>query len=135
MNRREFLSAAAAAAAGLAVAKDEPPMTPLVDTHQHLWDLSKFKLAWVKEGHPLNQNFTPKEYAEATEGLKVVKAVYMEVDVIEEQQQKEADYLLDLIKSKSTPTVAAVVSGRPANGDAFKKYVAQFKGSPYIKGL
>jgi predicted TIM-barrel fold metal-dependent hydrolase len=135
MNRREFLSAAAAASAGLAAAKDEPPMTPIVDTHQHLWDLAKFKLAWVKEGHPLNQSFTPKEYAEATKGLNVVKAVYMEVDVVEEQQQKEADYLLELIKSKAAPTVAAVVSGRPASGDAFKKYVAQFKGSPYIKGL
>src|SRR5262245_45414988 len=110
-------------------------MTPIVDTHQHLWDVSKFKLAWVKEGHPLKQSFTPKEYAEATKGLNVVKAVYMEVDVVEEQQQKEADYVLELIKSKYTPTVAAVVSGRTASGDAFKKYVAQFKGSPYIKGL
>jgi predicted TIM-barrel fold metal-dependent hydrolase len=136
MNRREFLSAAAAAsAAGLAAAKDDPAMTPIVDCHQHLWDLSRFKLAWVKEGHPLAQSFTPKEYAEATKDLNIVKAVYMEVDVVEEQQQKEADYLLELIKSKATPTVAAVVSGRPANGDAFKKYVAQFKGSLHIKGL
>ena len=136
MNRREFLSAAATATAGLAAtAKDEAKMIPIVDCHQHLWDLSKFKLAWVKEGDPLAVSHTPKEYSEATKGLNFVKAVYMEVDVVEEQQQKEADYLIELIKSKTTPTVAAVVSGRPNKGDAFKKYVAQFKGSPYIKGL
>ena len=88
-------------------------MIPIVDCHQHLWDLSKFKLAWVKEGDPLAVSHTPKEYAEATKGLNVVKAVYMEVDVVEEQQQKEADYLIELIKSKTTPTVAAVVV-RPA---------------------
>jgi predicted TIM-barrel fold metal-dependent hydrolase len=136
MNRREFLSAAATASATLAAtAKDEPKMIPLVDCHQHLWDLSKFKLAWVTEGNPLAVSHTPKEYAEATKGLNIVKSVYMEVDVVEEQQQKEADYLIELIKSKSGPTVAAVVSGRPNKGDAFKKYVDQFKGSTYIKGL
>jgi predicted TIM-barrel fold metal-dependent hydrolase len=135
MNRREFLSIAATAAAGLAAAKDEAKMIPIVDCHQHLWDLSKFKLAWVKEGDPLAVSHTPKEYAEATKGLNFVKAVYMEVDVVEEQQQKEADYLVELIKSKESITVAAVVSGRPNRGDAFKKYVDQFKDSKYIKGL
>lgn len=135
MNRRDFLSTAATAVvAGPMLAKDAP-MLAIVDTHQHLWDLSKLKLAWVKDGDVLAVNYTPKEYAQAIEGLNFVKSVYMEVDVVEDHQQKEADYLLELIKSKSSPTVAAVVSGRPTKGDAFKKYVAQFKGSPYFKGL
>ncbi|HKB03156.1 MAG TPA: amidohydrolase family protein [Gemmataceae bacterium] len=135
MNRRDFLSLAAAVPAALAAAKDESAMMPLVDCHQHLWDLSKFKLAWVKPDDPLAISHTPKEYAEATKGLNIVKAVYMEVDVVEEQQQKEAEYIIDLIMSKTGPTVAAVVSGRPNKGDAFKRYVSQFKGSPYVKGL
>lgn len=135
MNRREFLSAAAAAAALPAAAKDDPAMMPLVDCHQHLWDLSKLKLAWVKEGQPLAHSFTPKEYAEHTKGLNIVKSVYMEVDVVEEDEQKEVDYVVGLIKSKSSPTVAAVVGGRPAKGEEFRKYVAQFKGGPYVKGL
>ncbi|HEX3152738.1 MAG TPA: amidohydrolase family protein [Gemmataceae bacterium] len=135
MNRREFLSAAGATVAAGALAKDETKMIPIVDCHQHLWDLSKLKLAWVKEGEPLAHSFTPKEYAEASQGLNIAKCVYMEVDVVEADQQKEVDYLIELIKSKSSPTVAAVVGGRPNKGDEFKKYVAQFKGSPYIKGL
>ena len=135
MNRRAFLSAAAGSVAAVAVAaKDDPKMPPIVDTHQHLWDLTKFKLAWVKDGDPLNASYTPKEYAAATAGLNVVKAVYMEVDVVEEEQQKEVDYLIELIKSKATPTCAAVVSGRP-NADGFAKYAAQFKGSKYVKGI
>ena len=51
MNRREFLAAAAATSASLAAAKDEPvtnaDQLPIVDTHQHLWDITKFKLAWI----------------------------------------------------------------------------------------
>ena len=113
-------------------------MLPVVDTHQHLWNLDEFKLAWfdpkTPEGKILGHNFTPKEYAEATKGLNVVKAVYMEVDVVPEQQQKEADYIIELCESGKTPTCAAVVSGRP-NSDGFEKYAKQFKGHKYVKGI
>src|SRR4029079_5662898 len=74
MNRRDFLSAAATASlAAAAAAKDDPTMPPVVDTHQHLWDLSRIRLGWVKPDDPLNHSFTPKEYAEATQGLNVAK--------------------------------------------------------------
>jgi predicted TIM-barrel fold metal-dependent hydrolase len=146
MNRREFLAAAAAAAPAAALAqrpkKDRPVLTPnqipIVDTHQHLWDLSQFKLAWfnpdTSEGKILGHSFTPKEYAEATKGLNLVKAVYMEVDVIPEQQQKEADYVVGLCESGKAPTCAAVVSGRPAS-EGFERYAKQFKGHKYVKGI
>jgi predicted TIM-barrel fold metal-dependent hydrolase len=141
MNRREFLAAVAVSAGShqhlFAQPKDKP-MLPIVDTHQHLWDLTKFKLAWfdpnTPEGKILGHNFTPTEYAEATKGLDVVKAVYMEVDVIPEQQQQEADYIVQLCESGKTPTCAAVVSGRP-NSDGFETYAKQFKGSKYVKGI
>lgn len=142
MNRREFLVASAATTGGfhlqLAAQQKEKPMFPIVDTHQHLWDLDKFKLAWFDpnspEGMILGQSFTPKEYAEATRGLNVVKSVYMEVDVVPEQQQKEADYIIELCKSGKSPTCAAVVSGRP-NSEGFEKYAKQFKGHPHVKGV
>src|SRR5262245_51762135 len=103
MNRRDFLAASAATIASTSLAKSEDkPMLPIVDTHQHLWNLDELKLAWfdpkTPEGKILGHNFTPKEYAEATKGLNVVKAVYMEVDVVPEQQQKEADYIIELCK-------------------------------------
>jgi predicted TIM-barrel fold metal-dependent hydrolase len=139
MNRREFLAASAATAAAPAFAQPGgKPMIPIVDTHQHLWDLSKFQLAWFNpdtpEGKILGKNYTPKEYAEETKGLNVVKAVYMEVDVVPEQQQKEADFIIELCASGKTPTCAAVVSGRP-NSDGFEKYARQFKGHKHVKGI
>ncbi|HEV3436108.1 MAG TPA: amidohydrolase family protein [Gemmata sp.] len=139
MNRREFLATTAATVAAPTFAHTkEKPVLPIVDTHQHLWDLTKFKLAWfdpeTPEGKIIGHSFTPKEYAEATKGLNVVKSVYMEVDVIPDQQQKEADYLIDLCKSGDTTTCAAVLSGRP-NSEGFEKYAKQFKGSKYVKGI
>ena len=135
MNRREFIAAAATATvAASAFSREAPAMIPVIDTHQHLWDLSKFKLGWLKKGEPLDASYTPTEYAAATDGLNVVKAVYMEVDVVEEQQQQEADFIIALCESKKTPTCAAVVSGRP-NSDGFAKYATAFKGSKYVKGI
>ncbi|MEZ6140170.1 MAG: amidohydrolase family protein [Zavarzinella sp.] len=140
MNRRDFIAASATIAGTAAMGnqgssgKEKPAMQPIIDTHQHLWDLSKFKTNWLTPDSPLGKNYTPIEYAKAIDGLNVVKSVYMEVDVVVEQQQQEADYLLELIVSKKTPTVAAVLSGRPAS-DQFQKYVDQFKDLPQIKGI
>jgi predicted TIM-barrel fold metal-dependent hydrolase len=146
MNRREFLAASLAVttAAARAEAKEEakekekqkekPAMRQIVDTHQHLWNLSKFRLPWVTKDSPLNRSFVPEDYKKATEGLNVVKAVYMEVDVDPAQQQQEADFLIELCKNGGTPTVAAVVSGRP-NSPGFKAYAAQFRDSRYVKGI
>ena len=59
----------------------EKPL-PIVDTHQHLWDLKKFELPWLGSvPKVLDRSYLPADYAKATEGLNVVRAVYMEVDV------------------------------------------------------
>jgi L-fuconolactonase len=75
-----------------------------------------------------------KDYQTAVDGLNVVKAVYMEVDVDPAQQPDEAAYVTEICRTGKSPTVAAVVSGRPA-ADDFAKYLDRFKGNTYIKGL
>lgn len=107
---------------------------PIIDTHQHLWDLSKFKLPWLKDEPTLNRCYLPEDYAKATEGMNVVKTIYMEVDVEESQQSAEAKWVLDLCDEKKTAPCAAVISGRPAS-DGFKAYLDQFKDRKALKGV
>ena len=109
-------------------------MLPVVDTHQHLWDLSKLRLPWLKPGGDLSRSFVMKDYLQATAGLNVVKSVYMEVDVAPEDKVAEAEYVVDLCKQQDNPTCAAVVGGRVAE-PGFKDYIMRFKGSPYVKGV
>lgn len=109
-------------------------MLPIIDTHQHLWDLSKFNLPWVDSAPAINRSYLQSDYAAATAGLNVVKAVYMEVDVEPSQQVAEALYITDQCQRPDTPTVGAVISGRPASPD-FAAYIGQFKGNSYIKGV
>lgn len=110
-------------------------MLPIIDTHQHLWDLTRFRLPWTDSSPSLNRSFLTSDYLEATRGLNVVKAIYMEVDVEPSQQVAEAEHLIELSQRDDTPTVAAVISGRPADAEGFKAYITRFKDSPYIKGV
>ena len=138
MTRRDFLketTALAGALAGAEASAAQEPATPaIVDTHLHLWDLSRFRLPWIRQGAPLARSFVMKDFLTATMGLGVVKAVYMEVDVEVGQQRAEADYVLDICRQDNTPLKAAVISGRPAS-DGFRKYLEGFQRNRYLKGV
>ncbi|MFC1764354.1 hypothetical protein ACFL6U_20055 [Planctomycetota bacterium] len=63
---------------------------------QHMWDLDRFTLSWLKP--PLARSFTFQDYMTASKGLNIVKAVYMEVNVAPEQKRQEAEYIIELCK-------------------------------------
>lgn len=137
MNRRRFLERVSQVAVATSLMSPlrslgAEPLIPIVDTHQHLWDLSRLKLTWLRP--PLDRSFTLKDYLEASQGLNLVKAVYMEVAVPAEQRLEEAQYVLDLCKQPGSLTCAAVLAGSPAEDD-FEPYVLRFKGNPYVKGF
>lgn len=139
MNRRRFLFGSLMSligskgilSAGPAGAVNYPP---IIDTHQHLWDLGRFRLPWLKPGGELTRNFTLADYEKATKGLGIVKSVYMEVAVAPEQKLAEAEYIAKVCADKGNKTCAAVIGGLILK-DGFNEYISRFKGSPYIKGV
>lgn len=144
-SRRQFFKqTAATATAGLAVSRISAQTRgegavketeiPIIDCHQHLWDLSKFKLPWIKPGSLLGRSFVMADYLAAIEGTGIKHSVYMEVDVEPSQQQAEAEHLIEICQSGKAPTVGAVISGRPAS-DKFGDYIKPLAASPYIKGV
>ena len=109
-------------------------MIPIVDTHEHLWDLNRFHLPWLEGGGPLAKDHLPEDYQRVSNGLNVVKTVYMEVDVTPEQHVAEAEYVLGLCERSDNPMVGATIGGRPAES-GFADYIARFKGVSAIKGV
>jgi L-fuconolactonase len=106
---------------------------PIIDTHQHLWDLERFRLPWLAGAPKIDRSFLMEDYLEATAGLNVVKSVYMEVDLDVSQQVEEARQVVELCERDDNPMAAAVISGRPASPD-FVEYLDRV-ASPYIKGV
>lgn len=141
LTRRQFFEQSSAATLAAAAVYAHGPLLAaetdaqvIVDCHQHLWDLSKFKLPWLT-GAPkiLNQTYHIREYRTATAGLKM-RSIYMEVHVDSSQLDAEADHVIDLSRSGTAPTEAAVIGSRPES-PSFLKYVERFKGSPIVKGV
>src|ERR1043166_2174714 len=123
MQRREFMQrtalgavavgvGATVATAGPVNVQPEKPMQRIVDTHVHLWDLNRFRLPWLEKPSPLARNHVIKDFQTATDGLNVVKGVYMEVDVDPKHHNAEADYVLDICRQGNTQLAAAVIGGR-----------------------
>jgi L-fuconolactonase len=143
LRRREFvkrsIATAAALGATMSSSSAEPQARPpipskVIDTHQHLWDLSKFRLPWTAANPKMARGYSMQDYLAATAGIPIVKSVYLEVDVDPAQQQAEADHVVALCRRGEGPLAAAVISGRPA-ADSFRAYITPFKGHKYVRGL
>jgi len=147
VSRRDFLTTVAVAGTAGSFAcrldsmvsaedKSVSEQFAIIDTHQHLWDLSKFKLPWHKDPDtkPLQRGFVMSDYLDATKGLNVVKTIYMEVDVEPHQQVEEVAYVTDLCQRKDNPMRAAVVSGRPGTPE-FEPYIRKVAENKFIKGI
>ncbi len=135
-NRRQFLESTAAAtlaAAGCVTTAQNLPAL-IVDTHQHLWDLSLQKLPWLAEAPQLlRKSYRTEEFLASTAGLQV-RAVYMEVDVAEEELADEATRVLGLAAGGKSPTRAAVIGARP-DAAGFADYLKRFAANPLLKGV
>lgn len=109
-------------------------MYPIIDTHQHLWDLSLFNLPWLDGAEVLKRDYVTSDYLAATKDANVVKTVYMEVDVAADQKIAEADHLIELCARDDNPTAGAVISGDPGT-DCFAEYINAYRDTSAIKGV
>jgi L-fuconolactonase len=148
LDRRDFLRAAGAGAAALAIdvptallqAAPEKPVSasriPIVDTHVHLWDLSKLHLPWLTlpKGKPLARSYLLKDYDAATAGANVVKTVYMEVACDPKQHTVEAEYVINLCRQPGSRMAGAVIGGS-LQSERFGDYIKEYAQNPYVKGV
>ena len=109
-------------------------MNPIVDTHQHLWDLRILRLPWLEEVAELRENHVMSTYFEASKTFEVAKMVYMEVDASPDQIEREAEYVLGLCDAPDNPMAGATLRGMPGT-DGFADWARQCAADPRVKGL
>lgn len=115
--------------------------TKIIDTHQHLWDLTKLDVPWVNKVDSLNRSFLVSDYAEATRktddcafDYRIEKTIYMEVDVAESNIKKEIDTVVDLIRNPENSICAMIAATRP--GEVFFGEILEIADStPEIVGF
>jgi len=112
-------------------------MRQIIDTHLHLWDLSRFALPWLAEVKPLDRNFTQEDFrrdAAKGPGWEIERAVYVEVDVAPEQRQEEAEYVAGLCADEDSLVEGAVISVDLSSPDA-PKTLRKYEGHPFVRGV
>lgn len=120
-TRRDILLAAAASAAApllsprsIFAAAEESDMGPIIDTHQHLWDLEALNPPWVGGADAiLQKKYYLEEYAKESKGLNIASSMYMEIDMAPEKVDFEAEHILGICRSGKAVTRGAILSGRP----------------------
>ncbi|RRQ49614.1 hypothetical protein DZC72_03170 [Maribacter algicola] len=143
MKRRKFLKKTSNFALATALTPNTHAMEllslqkdlniPIIDTHQHLWDINRFKLKWPVP--PIdNQSFLIPEYKKAVEVLNFVKSIYMEVDVPSHQRREEAIFAQEICKDPDNNTLKAVICANPSEA-SFRVFMKEFIGNRYIKGV
>jgi predicted TIM-barrel fold metal-dependent hydrolase len=112
----------------------------IIDTHQHLWDLSRHRYSWTAGSEKLNRSFTPGDYSDAAAALpskvRLIGAVHVEADVDEPDMAAETDWVLSMCADPAMPTTAAVACCRPERSPAeFAKFLDRFTGNKHLKGV
>ena len=80
---------------------------PIVDTHQHLWDLDLLSPPWLSQTPPvMQQSYTIDTYLREAQGTGIERAVYMEVDVAVSDRPLERELVAGLCLRPEVPTTS-----------------------------
>ncbi len=111
------------------------PTVPIVDAHVHLWDRSRFPLDWITGNPRLDRSFTLADYRQATIGLSVQGAVFVQADVAEAYALIEAGWIADLAQHDSL--LRAMVPFAPVErGDRSRVFLEKLLAyAPLVKGV
>ena len=113
-------------------------MIKIIDTHLHIWDRNYLNLPWLDgDTSVLSRNYSLADYENSLNEktlYKVEKAVYIEVDVLDSQKEKESELIIDLCRIKGTLIKGAVISG-DLTKESFADYIKKYNDIKCIKGV
>jgi L-fuconolactonase len=111
------------------------PNFPIIDSHIHLWEPTKYRVPWLDNAPTLNKTYGVPEYKEATAGSQVEGFVYLEIDIAKEYTLSEAKWLAKLAETE--PMVLGIVPYAPIHfGEQMRPYLEELVAiSPKIKGI
>lgn len=129
MHRRAFLRAAAAFST--CMARANPTVVPVVDTHIHLFDPTRAEgVPWPpKEDHVLYKPALPDRYRKVTAGLDVVGAIEIECS----PWSRDNEWVLDV--AAKNPIILGTIGDLEPSGPEFFRRLDQLHKNPLWLGI
>jgi L-fuconolactonase len=110
------------------------PSFPIVDTHLHLWDLTRLRYPWLANVPALNQNHLIGDYQAACGPVEVAKMVFLQCECDPAQFQQEADWVTEV--AQADPRIRGIVPWAPLDkGEGDRADLARLAANPLIKGI
>ncbi|GAB5374482.1 MAG: amidohydrolase [Acuticoccus sp.] len=107
---------------------------PIVDSHVHLADASRFTYGWMDSVPALRRNVLPADFATANGPYEVDRFVFVEVDVAPGQQVDEARWVAAL--AADDPRIGAIVASLPLeNGAAVSDELDVLADMPLVTSI
>ena len=111
------------------------PLGPIVDSHVHLWDPTRFRMPWLDGNERIGKPFGLADFREHSAGVEVDGIVYLQVEVTPPYALLEAQWVADL--PAEGPPILGIVPWAPLeDGDRARSFLdAMVKIDPRIKGI
>lgn len=110
------------------------PNFPIVDTHLHIWDLSRLRYPWLASVPMLNKNHLIGDYRCACGPVQVAKMVFLQCECDFAQFQQEADWVTEV--AQVDPRIRGIVPWAPLEkGEGARPDLARLAANPLIKGI
>lgn len=116
---------------------------PIVDAHQHFWDLERNYLPWLSDAppipfrygdyRPLRRNYLPADYLRDAAGHHVAKTVYVETEWDPADPVGETRWLQEIIAASGFPH--AIVAGARLDHPGVEAVLAGHAALPRVRGI
>jgi predicted TIM-barrel fold metal-dependent hydrolase len=116
---------------------------PIVDAHQHFWDLGRNYLPWLCDERPipfrygdyraLRRNYLPADYLRDAADHQVVRTVYVETEWDPNEPVGETRWLQEIIAATGLPS--AIVAGARLDDPAVEAVLAGHTEFPQVRGI
>jgi L-fuconolactonase len=112
------------------------PLGPIVDSHVHLWDPTRFRMSWLDGNGILDKPYGLTDYRAHTQGVDVEAIVYLQVEVNPPYSLLEAQWVADLDDAGS-PSIGAIVPWAPLeDGEHARSFIEALVAiDPRIRGI
>jgi L-fuconolactonase len=111
------------------------PAVPIIDSHLHLWDPTRFRMRWLDGNEVLDRPYGLREFRQHTEGLDVEGMVYLQVEVEPAYALLEAQWVLELALHE--PHILGMVPWAPLEyGERARAFLEALVAlGPLVKGV